>query len=425
MKDLIINVNTNTRELERNKDFIGVSGENLYGNIIVKFAGEFIDGTAYFEVEVNDEKYFIEMQKSGNTYELPIKSSLLARAGKLPCQVRVESSSTVFKSKKFFIQVYSALDAKETLPDEYADWLTKAEQILDEIEDDMELISEAIEKSSQAMETATEAKETANVAESKANTAIQAVNEKADKSTTINGKTLENNIILTAQDVGALSYLTKYGANLEFSVNPSTFVLTAQLKDQDGNNLGQTQTVDLPLESVVVGGRYDDTTKKVILTLQNGNTVEFSVADLVSGLQSEITTQNPLSSDLVDDTNAQKKLVTTAEKQAWDGKAENIHIDTTASTSVTLTDNTSLRIGTVATLTILGAQSYELDFMCELVFTADTGIALTYASGLATFTGDDTANGEFVPVDGKTYNVLFFNNSNSSTPSIQAVVRGV
>ena len=34
-------------------------------------------------------------------------------------------------------------------------------------------------------------------------------------------------------------------------------------------------------------------------TLQNGNTVDFSVADLVAGLQSEITSNNKLSADLL------------------------------------------------------------------------------------------------------------------------------
>jgi hypothetical protein len=40
--------------------------------------------------------------------------------------------------------------------------------------------------------------------------------------------------------------------------------------------------IDLPLESVVVSGSYDAVNKKVVLTLENGNTVEFSVADLVA-----------------------------------------------------------------------------------------------------------------------------------------------
>jgi|GEM_PF-6575902 len=73
------------------------------------------------------------------------------------------------------------------------------------------------------------------------------------------------------------------------SMDSSTFVITLQAKDVNGSNLGSAQTIDLPLESVVVSGSYDPTSKKVILALKDGSTVEFSVADLISGLQSEIT----------------------------------------------------------------------------------------------------------------------------------------
>lgn len=104
-----------------------------------------------------------------------------------------------------------------------------------------------------------------------------------------------------------------YAASLEITIN-TDFVMTATLKNKDGNTLGTPQVVDFPLESVVVGGRYDSSTQKVILTLQNGNTVEFSVADLVSGLQSEITSTNKLSADLVNDSTSANKFVTAAEK---------------------------------------------------------------------------------------------------------------
>jgi hypothetical protein len=79
-----------------------------------------------------------------------------------------------------------------------------------------------------------------------------------------------------------------FGHSLSMTLNPTTYVLTIGLNDYAGTSL-DTKTVDLPLESVVVSGRYDNTTKKVILTLQNGSTVEFSVADLVAGLVSEST----------------------------------------------------------------------------------------------------------------------------------------
>lgn len=77
---------------------------------------------------------------------------------------------------------------------------------------------------------------------------------------------------------------TAYATAISLTIDSSTYVVTAQLLNKDGVPLGDAQTIDLPLESMVVGGSYNSTTKKVILTLKNGQTVEFSIADLVDGL---------------------------------------------------------------------------------------------------------------------------------------------
>lgn len=129
---------------------------------------------------------------------------------------------------------------------------------------------------------------------------------------------------VTVAQIGALPDTTKYGAALSLTIDSTTYVVTAQLKDQDGNNLGTAQTIDLPLESVVVSGSYDSATKEVVLTLQGGSTIKFSVADLVSGLQTEITALNMLDADLVDDTTSTHKFVTTTEKSTWNGKQDEI-----------------------------------------------------------------------------------------------------
>ena len=89
--------------------------------------------------------------------------------------------------------------------------------------------------------------------------------------------------------------------SLDLSIDNSTYVITATLKNKSGKSLS-TKTIDLPLESVVVNGSYDSTNKKVILTLKNGSTIDFSVADLVSGLQSEITSSNKLDYSLIANT---------------------------------------------------------------------------------------------------------------------------
>ncbi len=109
------------------------------------------------------------------------------------------------------------------------------------------------------------------------------------------------------------------GNKIDLSINNTTYVMTLTLKDKN-NNVLSTGTVDLPLESVVVSGSYDSANKKIVLTLQSGSTVEFSVADLVSGLQSEITSSNKLSADLVDDTSTTHKFVSSSEKTTWGAK---------------------------------------------------------------------------------------------------------
>ena len=101
---------------------------------------------------------------------------------------------------------------------------------------------------------------------------------------------------------GVISLNADYGASLEMTIDPDTYVITTVLKDQNGNTLGQAQSIDLPLESVVVSGRYDAATKTIILTLEGGSTISIPVGDLVSGLES---TSNKVTSIDSSSTNAE------------------------------------------------------------------------------------------------------------------------
>lgn len=104
------------------------------------------------------------------------------------------------------------------------------------------------------------------------------------------------------------------GGKIDLILSQTDFKLYAVLKNIAGATIATSSVIDLPLESVVVSGRYDAATKMVILTLQNGSTIEFSVADLISGLQEEITPQNKLDADLVSDTTSANKFVSQQEK---------------------------------------------------------------------------------------------------------------
>lgn len=137
-------------------------------------------------------------------------------------------------------------------------------------------------------------------------------------------KTINIAVPVSASDVNALPDSTKYGASFTLAMDSTTYKISASLKDQNGDVLGAVQTIDLPLESVVVSGSYDAATKEVVLTLEDGSEIRFSVADLVDGLQTEITETNKLSADLVDDSTTVNKFVTSAEKNTWNGKQDAI-----------------------------------------------------------------------------------------------------
>lgn len=120
-----------------------------------------------------------------------------------------------------------------------------------------------------------------------------------------------------------------YAVDIDFGMDSQTFVVTAQLKNKDGDLIGTPKSVDIPLESTVVNGSYNNTTKTLTLTLVSGQSINIPIGDIISGLQAEITAQNPLSADLVDDSSSTHKFVTAAEKQTWNGKQDALTFDTT------------------------------------------------------------------------------------------------
>ena len=142
---------------------------------------------------------------------------------------------------------------------------------------------------------------------------------------------------------------------MTLSINSDTYVITAQLKDQSGNALGTAQTIDLPLESVVISGSYDKTNKKIVLTLQSGATVDVPVGDLIAGLQTQITSTNKLSADLISD-GTTNKTVTATEKSTWNGKQAAIS-DLATIRSGAAAGTTAVQPGDLATVATSGMYS--------------------------------------------------------------------
>ena len=371
-KNVEITVSSKTRQVFFEDNFLGLTGENLQGYVVFSFKDGFVSGIPRVELIQGDQKYYItEIETENETYKLPIKSSLLT-SNNVQMQLVItesgeENSIPIFKSKTFYLYVAESINAVTTIPEEYATWIdTLNEKVLEinaKLDECDTAISQAnnldidISKSSGITTVTVTKKDGTSKSEDILDATINGINtvtmiggtnieiEQEDSTLTINN-TYDDSQILSdisdlqtnkadkteipdvssfiTKDVNNLTYYTlatNTGSTIELSINSSTYVMTLNLKNSAGTTIS-SGSIDLPLETMVVGASYDSDTKEIVLTLKNGQTIRFSVADLVSGLQTEITSDNKLASDLVDDTNQTNKFVTASDISAWNAKLD-------------------------------------------------------------------------------------------------------
>lgn len=115
------------------------------------------------------------------------------------------------------------------------------------------------------------------------------------------------------------SLIVNTGSKVKINFDEATYKFSVTLMDVDENNLSTSNEIDLPLESVVIDGRYDNDRKEIILTLKNGNEINFSIADLVNGLvsQDDFDEYVTMFDEHVDDSDVHVNL---DEKSTWNAK---------------------------------------------------------------------------------------------------------
>ena len=82
--------------------------------------------------------------------------------------------------------------------------------------------------------------------------------------------------------VAMASDLNSYATALDFTMDTSSYVVSAVLKN--GTTVLTSKTINLPLETMVVGADYDSASKNIKLTLKNGTVTSFSASDMIDGL---------------------------------------------------------------------------------------------------------------------------------------------
>lgn len=77
--------------------------------------------------------------------------------------------------------------------------------------------------------------------------------------------------------------LSEAGYSLGLEIDHSTYVMTISLKNKAGTIIS-SKSIDFPLESMIIHAEYNESTKFITMTLQNGQTLDVNISAIVSGL---------------------------------------------------------------------------------------------------------------------------------------------
>ena len=331
---MIINITLDGRTLYKDCDVIGKTQEN--NSTILRF---------YTEVEVAQKDLFLEFKtpkgeklstskiapksEEEGLFEFVVPNSLLTDVGYLEMEIIIRDGNTVFKSFDTTFKILESINATESIPDEFPDFVTEATKILHIIKTDGEgdlflsndgtykdvryddtLIKRIISDLSD--EVYQHEDQIENLQYNKANQGyvelveeelkgVEKVVEDIDRDLS----NLSNEVEALEQDIqeqesninhlaDTKAEITETGNRIALEIDETKYEITAKLYNKNNVVISTSNKIDLPLESVVVGARYDKDKKEITLILQNGNEVSFSVSDLVSGLVSEDTLNSKL-----------------------------------------------------------------------------------------------------------------------------------
>jgi hypothetical protein len=130
-----ISLNTVTRECIADSNFLGFEGENQANVLDFSFSGERIDGTAVLNIKRGKDTGFVAVDKVGNGYQLPVRSSLLSQVGDITFQFVITTpSGAIMKFDSFVMTVEDAIDTDVPLPEEYPTWVEMANTKLAEVD---------------------------------------------------------------------------------------------------------------------------------------------------------------------------------------------------------------------------------------------------------------------------------------------------
>ena len=235
------------KTLHKDRRSLGMSGENLQ-EVLLFCLDERREGTGIVEVELPDgEKGMIEVERTEEGYELPVKSSLLSQTGFVKFQLRIlHDNEEIFKSEIIALEVKDSINATETIPEQYPTWidtLTTLKQDLEQAEQErVSNENERISAEKTRQENFTEMQKTVENATSNIKDLKEDYNENAKQKTEKFNKNFEEK--QKAINDNAEAQTKTFNTNSDDKLAEYNRNHTAKMKEFDDNYDTKTKTFD-------------------------------------------------------------------------------------------------------------------------------------------------------------------------------------
>jgi hypothetical protein len=193
---------------------------------------------------------------------------------------------------------------------------------------------------------------------------------------------IDNNELVTALVPYALRANTGY--RLTCDQDQTKHEYTFHLKNDTGTDLGEPILIDLPVESLVMDVEYDEDTKSIIITLENGTQTSVPIGSLINGLVNE-TTFNAHKNDTTVHTNASEKTAWNAKYSKPSAGIPKSDLVSAVQTSLGKADTAIQQsdLNTALSIYITSADAADL-------YQAGTNVKITTASGKKVISAKDT-----------------------------------
>ncbi len=238
---------------------LGISGENEQELLIFSFEDGFVDGTGYLDVELpNGKKGCIEnleKDEKKECYKLTVKSGLLRYEGIVKMQLKIVQKTEVWKSIEFEMHVLEAINAVETIEEQYPTWSERMTIRVGELEEGLRQIGEKVEGI-------------------KVPTKLSELEDDSNFVEDENYVHTDNNF--TSEDKERLDGLT------DFRECDPTVPAWAKEPSKPMYTAGEVGA--LPVDTVLFSGDYEDLRNKPVVPSVEGLATEEFVKEMVSGV---------------------------------------------------------------------------------------------------------------------------------------------